>query len=48
MTLFGPQHFHQPGPLERELAAIDPDQLTPRQAHELVYHLKRLTDSETE
>ena len=31
-----------PSPVERRLAGIDPDQLTPREALDLVYALKKL------
>ena len=33
--------FAEPSPVEQELAAVDPDQLTPRAALELVYRLKK-------
>lgn len=29
--------------IEDELSAIDPDSLTPKQAHDLIYHLKKIT-----
>ncbi len=28
--------------LQDELSAIDPDSLTPKQAHDLLYHLKKI------
>ena len=28
--------------LQDELSAIDPDTLTPKQAHDLLYHLKKI------
>ena len=37
-----PPEAPQPNALSEELAAIDPDELTPKQALELIYHLKRL------
>ena len=40
--LFGPEQPSGPTPLEEELEQLDPDALSPRQAHELLYHLKHL------
>ena len=42
MYLFGPAAPAQPSAVERELEAINPDELSPREAHELVCHLKHL------
>ena len=42
MYLFGPQSPAEPSAVEKELELIDPDRLTPREAHELVYHLKHM------
>ena len=44
MYLFGPQHPSGPGPVEKELESVDPDTLTPRQAQDLLYHLKHLAN----
>ncbi|MEZ5558398.1 MAG: DNA mismatch repair protein MutS [Pseudomonadales bacterium] len=38
----------RPGPAERRLVEIDPDALTPRQALELLYELKALSDVSTD
>ncbi len=40
--LFGPEQPSGPTPLEEELESLDPDALSPRQAHEMLYHLKHL------
>lgn len=42
MYLFGPMPSNDPSPVEKELAAIDPDALSPRDAQQLLYHLKHL------
>ena len=42
MYLFGPTTPSQPSAVERELETINPDDLSPREAHELVCHLKHL------
>jgi len=43
MNLFGPAPAsNEPSPIERELAATDPDDLSPREAHEFLYHLKKI------
>lgn len=42
MYLFGPQHASGPSPIEKELEGVEPDALTPRQAQDLLYHLKHL------
>jgi DNA mismatch repair protein MutS len=39
IDLFAPQHDH---PLVTALQGVDPDNLTPRQALELVYKLKEM------
>lgn len=42
MALFGPAPApNEPSAVERELATVDPDELTPRQAQEFLYHLKK-------
>jgi DNA mismatch repair protein MutS len=41
MYLFGAQTA-EPSRVEKELDAINPDELSPKDAHELVYHLKHL------
>jgi len=44
LQLFAPQSSAAPKPseLERELARVNPDELSPREAQELLYHLKQL------
>jgi DNA mismatch repair protein MutS len=42
MYLFGPAQPAEPSPVEKELEAVDPDALAPKEAHELLYHLKEL------
>lgn len=42
MYLFGPQNAAEPSAVEKELELIDPDRLSPREAHEFVYHLKHM------
>jgi DNA mismatch repair protein MutS len=42
MYLFGPTGPAETSPVEKELALVDPDSLSPREAHELVCHLKHL------
>jgi DNA mismatch repair protein MutS len=42
MYLFGPTQEAKPSPIEKELELIDPDDLSPKEAHELVSHLKHL------
>ncbi|MBP8128759.1 MAG: DNA mismatch repair protein MutS [Candidatus Hydrogenedentes bacterium] len=42
MYLFGPQTPPEPSPVERELGLVDPDALSPKEAHELLYHLKHM------
>jgi DNA mismatch repair protein MutS len=44
MYLFGPAQPAGPGPVEKELDKIDPDELSPRDAHDLVRHLKHLAN----
>ena len=44
MYLFGAQPAAGPGPIEKELAGVDPDALTPREAHDLLYHLKHMAN----
>lgn len=36
----------QPSPLKAALSAVVPDELSPRDAHELLYRLKRLVDED--
>jgi len=49
MDLFAPAARSAPlaesSPFEKELDQINPDELSPREAQELVYHLKRLRDA---
>jgi DNA mismatch repair protein MutS len=42
MHLFGPHQAPQPSPVEKELSAVNPDDLSPRDAHQFLYHLKHL------
>lgn len=44
MWLFGPAAASEPGPVEKELAIVDPDALSPREAHDFLYHLKHLAN----
>jgi DNA mismatch repair protein MutS len=44
MYLFGPGALNEPSAVERELEAIDPDKLSPREAQDLLYHLKHLAN----
>lgn len=43
MYLFGTTHEAQPSEVDKQLAATNPDDLTPKQAHEFLYHLKHLS-----
>ncbi|GMU92355.1 MAG: DNA mismatch repair protein MutS [Candidatus Hydrogenedentota bacterium] len=42
MYLFGPQSPAEPSRIEKELEAVNPDELTPREAQDFLYHLKHL------
>jgi DNA mismatch repair protein MutS len=44
MYLFGPTTASGPSPVEKELELVDPDALSPREAQELLYHLKHLAN----
>ena len=44
MWLFGPPADTGPSPVELELQKIDPDALSPREAQNLIYHLKHLAN----
>jgi len=44
MYLFGPQHPTGPSPVEKELETLDPDGLSPREAQDVLYHLKHLAN----
>jgi DNA mismatch repair protein MutS len=45
MYLFGPaETTNEPSAVEKELEATDPDTLTPREAHDFLYHLKHLAN----
>ena len=44
MYLFGPSQPTEPGAIDKELEGVDPDSLTPREAHDLLYHLKHLAN----
>ncbi len=46
MYLFGPAPKPKESAVEKELAPIDPDSLSPRDAHDLVCHLKKLLDGD--
>ena len=40
--LFGPTAMGEPSKVEKELEGIDPDALSPREAHDMLYRLKHL------
>lgn len=42
MYLFGPAGPAEPSDVEKELSLVEPDTMSPREAHEFVYHLKHL------
>jgi DNA mismatch repair protein MutS len=42
MYLFGPAASGEPSKVEQELEKIDPDALSPREAHDMLYRLKHL------
>ena len=42
MYLFGAAPPAEPSPIEKELELVDPDRLSPREAQDLLYHLKHL------
>ncbi len=42
MYLFGSAEPAEPSAVEKEVEAIDPDNLSPKEAHEFIYHLKHL------
>ena len=44
MYLFGTAPVAEPSPVEKELEKVDPDALTPREAHDFLYHLKHLAN----
>lgn len=44
MYLFGPAGPAEPSAVEKELELVDPDALSPREAHELVCHLKHMAN----
>ncbi len=44
MYLFGPAPSNEPSPVEKELETVDPDALSPREAQDLLYHLKHLAN----
>ena len=48
MYLFGATQSIEPSAVEKELNSIDPDVLAPKEAHELLYHLKGLLRRKTE
>jgi DNA mismatch repair protein MutS len=48
MPLFQAAHTETPTPLEQALASIDPNELTPKAALELLYRLKALLDREAD
>ena len=47
MYLFGAASPTEPSPLEKDLASIDLDALSPREAQEFLYHLKEMLESST-
>ena len=44
MYLFGPQTPAEPSKVEKELEEVNPDDLSPREAQDLIYHLKHLAN----
>jgi DNA mismatch repair protein MutS len=45
MWLFGPvAQSAEPSPVDKELENVDPDALSPREAHDFLYHLKHLAN----
>ena len=48
MYLFGPRQPAKDSAVEKELRGIDPDALTPKEAHEFIYRLKKLLDDASE
>ena len=42
MYLFGSAGPAEPSAVEKELEGVDPDNLSPKEAHEFIYHLKHL------
>ncbi|MFP6582644.1 MAG: DNA mismatch repair protein MutS [Candidatus Hydrogenedentota bacterium] len=46
MYLFGPAKTPEPSKVETELGITDPDALSPKEAHEFLYHLKELLEEE--
>ncbi len=42
LYLFAPAPTTEPSAVEKELAEIDPDALSPKEAHDFLYHLKHL------
>jgi DNA mismatch repair protein MutS len=48
MFLFGPAKPAEESSVEKELAITDPDALSPKEAHEFLYHLKELLDEDVD
>ena len=48
MNLFAARAPETPDALHRELRDIDPDDLSPKEAHEFLYRLRELLDGEAE
>lgn len=46
LFLFGPAKPAEESAIEKELGMTDPDALTPKEAHEFLYHLKELLEDE--
>ncbi len=46
--LFGPSAMGEPSKVEQELEGIDPDALSPREAHDMLYRLKHLLNKPRE
>lgn len=42
LYLFAPGASSEPSPVEKEIEQVDPDALSPREAHDFLYHLKHL------
>jgi len=48
MYLFAPQKPAEPSAVEKELGMVDPDALSPKEAHEFLYHLTELLKKKSE
>ena len=48
MLLFGAAKPAEPSAVDKELDGINPDDLSPKEAQELLYHLKKLSEDSEE